>query len=47
MQAAGASHTLMVLKGQGHGFGGEHQQQAANAMWKFFDEHLKPAAVAK
>lgn len=42
MKAAGASHTLMVFEGQGHGFGGEHQQKAMNAMWEFFDQHLKP-----
>ena len=41
MKDAGASHTLMVFEGQGHGFGGEHQQEAMNAMWEFFDQHLK------
>ena len=42
MKAAGASHTLIVFEGQGHGFRGEHQQKAMNAMWAFFDQHLKP-----
>ncbi len=42
MKAVGASHTLMVFEGQGHGFGGDNQQKAMNAMWAFFDEHLKP-----
>lgn len=42
MKAAGVSHTLMIFKGQGHGFGGEHQKKAANAMWEFFEKHLKP-----
>jgi len=42
MKAAGASHTLMVFEGQGHGFGGEHQQKAMNSTWAFFDQHLKP-----
>ncbi|NQT15360.1 MAG: alpha/beta hydrolase [Planctomycetes bacterium] len=42
MKAAGASHTLMVFEGQGHGFRGEYQQKAMNAMWEFFDQHLKP-----
>jgi len=42
MKAAGASHTLMVFEGQGHGFRGEHQQKAKNATWAFFDRHLKP-----
>ena len=42
MKAAGATHTLKVLQGQGHGFQGEHQRQAMDAMWTFFDQHLKP-----
>lgn len=41
MTAAGDSHTLMVFEGQGHGFRGEAQQKAMNAMWEFFDRHLK------
>jgi acetyl esterase/lipase len=41
LNAVGASHTLMVFKGQGHGFGGEYGKKAADATWKFFDEHLK------
>lgn len=42
MKAAGASHTLMVFEGQGHGFGGEDAKKAADATWEFFDRHLKP-----
>ena len=42
MKAAGASHTLMVFEGQGHGFGGESQAKAAQAMWDFFAKHLSP-----
>lgn len=42
MKAAGASHTLMVFKGQGHGFGGASGKKAADATWEFFDRHLKP-----
>jgi acetyl esterase/lipase len=42
MKAAGASHTLMVFEGQGHGFGGEHGKKAWDATWAFFDRHLKP-----
>jgi dipeptidyl aminopeptidase/acylaminoacyl peptidase len=42
MKAAGASHTLMVFEGQGHGFRGEQQQRSMNAMWAFFAQHLKP-----
>lgn len=41
MKAAGASHTLMVFEGQGHGFGGEYGKKAAEATWSFFDRHLK------
>jgi len=41
MKAVGASHTLMLFQGQGHGFKGEHQQKAMDAMWDFFDKHLK------
>jgi len=42
MKAAGASHTLMVFEGQGHGFRGEDGKKAADATWAFFDQHLKP-----
>ncbi|WP_153557436.1 alpha/beta hydrolase [Roseimaritima sediminicola] len=42
MAAVGADHTLVILEGQGHGFGGEHQQRAMQAMWDFFEEHLQP-----
>jgi acetyl esterase/lipase len=42
MKGVGAFHTLIVFKGQGHGFGGEDGKQAADATWKFFDQHLKP-----
>jgi len=43
MKAAGASHTPMIFKGQGHGFGGEyHQEKSMDAMWDFFEQHLKP-----
>jgi len=42
MKAAGAPHTLLVMEGQGHGFQGEHKQRADDAMWDFFEKHLKP-----
>jgi acetyl esterase/lipase len=42
MKAVGASHQLVVLKGQGHGFRGDSHRQAAAAMWRFFAQHLKP-----
>lgn len=41
MKEAGAPHTLMILKDQGHGFKGEDRKKAENAMWDFFDQHLK------
>ena len=42
MKEAGADHTLLILEGAGHGFGGKHQQQAMTAQWDFFAERLKP-----
>jgi acetyl esterase/lipase len=42
MKAVGASHTLTVFEGQGHGFGGEYDKKAWDATWDFFDQHLKP-----
>ena len=42
MKAVGALHTLMVFAGQGHGFRDADRQKAMDAMWTFFDEHLKP-----
>jgi acetyl esterase/lipase len=42
MKAVGADHTLMIFEGQGHGFGGEHGKNTADATWAFFDQHLKP-----
>jgi acetyl esterase/lipase len=42
MKSIGASHTLTVFKGQGHGFAGEYKIKEHDAMWAFFDEHLKP-----
>ncbi|MGN6546020.1 MAG: alpha/beta hydrolase fold domain-containing protein [Aureliella sp.] len=42
MKAAGAEHTLLLLKGQGHGFQGPAKQKAADALWDFFEKHLKP-----
>ena len=41
MKAVGATHRLMIFGGQGHGFGGEYQEQAMKAMWEFFDTHLQ------
>lgn len=47
MKAAGASHELLILKGQGHGFRGEAARTMVDATWKFFEKQLKtPAAAA-
>ncbi len=42
MKATGVTHTLTVFKGQEHGFAGEHQHKAMNAMWEFFGQNLNP-----
>jgi acetyl esterase len=42
MQAAGASHTLRVFEDQEHGFGGAFRRRELDAMWGFFEQHLKP-----
>jgi acetyl esterase/lipase len=42
MKAVGASHTLIVFQGQGHGFRGEDGKKSWDAAWEFFDRHLKP-----
>jgi acetyl esterase/lipase len=42
MKTVGASHTLIVFQGQGHGFGGEDGKKAWDATWEFFDKQLKP-----
>jgi acetyl esterase/lipase len=42
MKKAGATHELLLLEGQGHGFRGEANTQANEAMYRFFDKHLKP-----
>lgn len=42
MKAAEADHTLLLLKGQGHGFGGDAKQKSVEALWDFFEKHLQP-----
>lgn len=41
VKSVGASHTLIMFEGQGHGFGGEYNKNAWDATWEFFDRHLK------
>ncbi len=41
MKKVGGSHTMMLIRGAQHGFGGEAAKRAREATFKFFDEHLK------
>ena len=41
MKEAGASHELIILEGQGHGFAGAAAQTADEALWAFFEKHLR------
>jgi acetyl esterase/lipase len=41
MTNAGLPHELIVIEGQGHAFKGESAQRAENALWAFFEKHLK------
>ena len=41
MKKAGASHTLLLLQGEGHGFTPKGNKTAGEATFKFFDAHLK------
>jgi acetyl esterase/lipase len=42
LKAAGGQHTLRIIEGAGHGFGGPAAELANKATWDFFAEHLKP-----
>ncbi len=41
LKEVGASHTLMILKGQPHGIRGKYQEEAFQATFAFLDKHLK------
>jgi dipeptidyl aminopeptidase/acylaminoacyl peptidase len=41
MKAAGVEAVLMTIEGAGHGFSGADAQRADEAMFAFFDKHLK------
>lgn len=41
MRKAGAAHTLKLLKGQGHGLRDDARETVVEALFAFFDEHLK------
>jgi acetyl esterase/lipase len=42
LKAAGVDAELLTMEGAGHGFGGEVAKRADEAMFAFFDKHLKP-----
>ena len=42
LKAAGVEAELLTMEGAGHGFGGAVAKQADEAMFAFFDKHLKP-----
>lgn len=44
MKKAGASHTLLLLEGQPHGFRGDAGVKAREATFEFFEKHLKSVA---
>ncbi len=44
MKKAGATSALIILDGQGHGFRGDANKKAREAMFDFFDQHLKHAS---
>jgi acetyl esterase/lipase len=44
MKEVGGRHELVVLTGQGHGFGGENAVRARKLQYEFFDKHLKATA---
>jgi acetyl esterase/lipase len=46
IKEVGGRHELVVLTGQGHGFGGEHGLRALKLQDEFFDKHLKSAKPA-
>jgi acetyl esterase/lipase len=41
LKAAGVEAELLTMEGAGHGFGGEDARRADEAMFAFFDRHLK------
>jgi dipeptidyl aminopeptidase/acylaminoacyl peptidase len=41
LKAAGVEASILKIEGAGHGFGGEDAKKADDAMFAFFDAHLK------
>lgn len=41
MKSVGAKHDLLIIEGAGHGFGGDAQKKANDAMWSFLEKNLK------
>jgi dipeptidyl aminopeptidase/acylaminoacyl peptidase len=44
LKACAVEAELLTIEGAGHGFHGADAEKADAAMYKFFDDHLKPAA---
>ena len=42
LKAADVEAELLTLEGAGHGFKGKDAEKAEEAMFEFFDKHLKP-----
>ncbi len=42
LKAVGVEAELLTLEGAGHGFKGDDARRADEAMFAFFDSHLKP-----
>lgn len=40
LKEAGVPHEMIILAGQGHGFGGDAAVEAEKAIWDFFAKHL-------
>jgi dipeptidyl aminopeptidase/acylaminoacyl peptidase len=44
LKASGVEAQLLTVEGAGHGLKGEDETKANEAMFAFFDKHLKGAA---
>ena len=47
LKAAGVEAELLTLEGAGHGFSGDNAKKADEALFAFFDRHLKPTPAPK
>lgn len=46
LKASGVEAELLTIQGAGHGFKGDDAKKADDALFAFFDKHLKPHAAA-